>query len=438
LFTPVAGWLKPEPFAQALQMTRPKRPRVVVTGMGALAPNGNTVEEFWQNCLAGISGIGAITAFDVSDYDTRIGGEVKNFDPKEFMDFKEARRVARNVQFAIAAAKMTLRDAGFDGPFPEDESERVGVIVGTAVGGYDAATVGIRTIIEKGWRRASPFALTSAMPNAASYHVSLLANAKGFMNTIATACAAGTMAIGEGLEVIRRGAADVMLVGGTETAVIEVSLVGFGQMRALSTRNALGARASSPFDAERDGLVPAEGCGMLVIEKLEHALAREARIYGEIVGYAAGSDAYHVTAPNPEGMGAMRVMQWAIENAGISTGDIDYINAHGTSTPLNDLTETRGIKKLFGPRAYQVPISSTKSLIGHTIGAGGALEAIVGMLTLRDQTIHPTINLEHPDPECDLDYVPDHPRPARVRTILSNSFGMGGQNACLVFKKYEG
>ncbi len=426
---------RPEPLPQMVLATRPRRPRVVITGIAAIAPNGNTAEEFWANTLAGKSGVAPITRFDASQYPTRFAAEVKNFEPRDFMEPKEARRISRASQFVIAAAQMAAADARL--VLPLEDGERAGVYMGTAVGGFDSAELGIKTLFEKGHQRLSPFVIGASMPNAAAFHVGMTTGAKGYLGTVTAACASGTQAIGEGAEVIRRGWAEVMFVGGTEAGVIETSVAGFSQMRAISNFNQDPAKASRPFDKNRDGFVIGEGGAVLVIELLDHAIARGAKIYAEILGSSVSSDAYDVVAPDPSAQGEIRVMKWALADAGIGADEIDYINAHATSTVAGDVVETLALKKLFGERAYQLPISSTKSMIGHTLGAAGALEAIVCALTLRDQKIHPTINLETPDPECDLDYVPEGAREAHVETILSNSFGLGGQNACLILRKFD-
>lgn len=426
---------RPQPLVELALAARPRRPRIVITGAAALAPNGNTLEEFWSNCLAGRGGVGPITRFDASTFPTRFAAEVKNFDPRDFMDFKEARRMSRCSQFAVACAVMAAKNAGVE--LPVEDAERVGVSVGTAVGGYDKAEEGIRALASKGWQRVSPFAIGGAMPNAPAFQVGMTTGAKGYLGTVTAACASGTQAIGEAAEIIRRGWADLMFVVGTEAGVIETSVAGFAQMRAISTRNDEPERASRPFDKDRDGFVLGEGGAAIIAESLEHAIARDARIYGEILGSSVANDAYDLVAPDPSGDGELRVMRLALADAGISLDEIDYINAHATSTVAGDVVESLAIKRLFGERAYQIPISSTKSMIGHTLGAAGVLEAVVCLLTMRDQMIHPTINHEIPDVGCDLDYVPTKARAAPVETVLSNSFGLGGQNACLILRKFD-
>lgn len=427
----------PEPFVQMVRAARHRRPRVVVTGISALAPNGNTVKEFWANTLAGKSGLAPIARFDALSFPSRVGGEIKNFDPRDFMDFKEARRMARCSQFAIACAKMAAHDAHLE--LPVANRERVGVLMGTAVGGIDATEEGMHVMIEKGWSRVSPFAIGAAMPNAPAFHISMTTGAHGYLGTITAACASGTQTIGDGAEIIRRGLADVMFVGGTEAGLFPIGIAAFSQMRAISTHyNDTPATASRPFDATRDGFVMGEGCAVLVLESLDHAIARDAPIYGEVLGGSVASDAFDVVAPDPSGDGEVRVMKLALADAGISIDEIDYISAHATSTVVGDNIEAKAIKKLFGERASKIPISAHKSMIGHTLGAGGALEAVVSLLSLRDQKIHPTINLTQPDTECiGLDLVPEGARDTRIETVLSNSFGLGGQNACLVLRKFD-
>lgn len=404
------------------------RRRVVVTGVGAITPLGLTAEETWQGLLAGRSGIGPITQFDSSHLPVHIAGEVKGFDPARYIPKKEARRMSRASQLAVAAAQEALAQAGLTPPL----GERAGVVMGTGIGGLEWAFAQARVLWEHGAERVSPFGITASLPNMPAHHISQWAQALGPISAVVTACAAGTQAVGEGAELIRRGAADVVIAGGVEGFIHEIAIAGFYAMRAISTRNDEPERASRPFDAQRDGFVLAEGAGVLVLESWEHARARGAPILAEVLGYASSSDGFHVAQPDPEGQGAMRAIRWALEDAGVRPEEVDYINAHGTATPLNDVVETRAIKGVFGPHAYRVPVSATKSMIGHAMGGAGAIEAVVCVLTLRDQIIHPTINLEEPDPECDLDYVPGQARRADVRVVLSNSFGLGGQNACLV------
>jgi 3-oxoacyl-[acyl-carrier-protein] synthase II len=407
------------------------RPRVVITGIGVMSPLGHTAAESWDSLLNGHSGIGPITQFDASEFPCRIAGEVKDFQPKRYMDFKEARRISRASQLAIAAARMALADAHLPEPVPD--GERTGVLIGTGVGGFEVADAAMLVLRNKGFSRVSPFAMTGFLPNMPSHHVSLLAQALGPISTITAACATGTQAIGEGMEMIRRGAADRVLAGGVEGLVHESAMAGFGAMRALSTAfNDAPHRASRPFDKNRDGFILSEGAGVVILERLDLALERKAPIYAEVRGHASSSDAYHVAAQDPDAAGAVRAMQWALADAGVGLDAVDHINAHGTSTPMNDLSETLAVKRLFGERAYEIPMSSNKSVLGHAMGGAGAIEAIFAALTIKEGIIPPTWNYETADPECDLDYVPNAPRPAPVRTVLSNSFGLGGQNACLV------
>jgi 3-oxoacyl-[acyl-carrier-protein] synthase II len=410
--------------------------RVVITGLGALSPLGLSVDEFWQGLVAGRSGIGPITQFDPGDMPTRIAGEVKGFEPTRWINYKEARRMGRATQLAVAAAYEALADAGFDSVLPEAVQEEAGVYIGTAYGPFEKADEEIEVLHKKGWRSVSPFALSSALTSMPAFHVSLLAKAKGPIGTPINACAAGTQAVIEGSEYIRRGHAQVMICGGVEGLINYYGIAGFSAMRALSTRNDDPERASRPFDKDRDGFILSEGCGLVVLESLEHARARGARVYAEVLGGASSADAYHVAAPDPQGAGAVRAMRRALRDAGVDTDEVTYINAHGTSTPLNDATETLAIKTVFGEQAYNIPISSTKSMIGHAMGGAGALEAIACAKTVETGMIHPTINYETPDPGCDLDYVPNTPRRADVRVVLSNSFGLGGNNACLVLARY--
>ena len=412
------------------------RPRVVVTGMGVMSPLGHTRAESWASLLNGRSGIGPITHFDASDFPWRIAGEVKDFVAKKFMDFKEARRMSRASQLAVAACRMALEDAGLPEPLPD--AERAGVLVGTGVGGFEVADNNLISLRTKGLSRVSPFAMTGFLPNMPSYHVSLVSGAKGPISTVVAACATGTQAIGEAMEYIRQGRADRVVTGGVEGLIHEAAIAGFGRMQALSSHfNGTPEKASRPFDKARDGFVLSEGAGIIVIESLDVALKRKAKIYAELVGHSSSSDAYHVAAPDPKGAGAIRAMKWALEDANLKTEAVDYINAHGTSTPVNDATETVAIKTLFGERAYQIPVSSSKSVLGHAMGGTGAIEAIFSICAINDNIIPPTWNYETADPVCDLDYVPNAPREAKLDTVLSNSFGLGGQNACLVMRRYS-
>lgn len=411
------------------------RPRVVVTGIGIISPLGHTAEESWDSLLNGRSGIATITQFDTSHLPVHIAGEVKDFDPGMYLNFKEARRISRASQLAIAATSMALTDAGLEAPLAD--GERVATIIGTGAGGLEVADRELQILRSKGFNRVSPFAMVGFLPNMPAYHVSLLAGAKGHISTVVAACASGTQAIGEALDNIRIGRSDMVIAGGVEGLVHESSITGFARMRALSTRNDDPEGASRPFDKDRDGTILSEGAGIVVLERLEHALARGARIYGELLGYASSSDAFHISQPDPEAAGAIRAMHWALEDAQVNSDEIDYINAHGTSTPLNDATETFAIKKLFGEQAYEIPVSSSKSVLGHALGATGAIEAIFCLQALRDGIIPPTWNYETADPDCDLDYVPNAPRKSNLKIVLSNSFGMGGQNSCLVMRKFD-
>ena len=408
--------------------------RVVVTGMGAITPIGNSVAEFWESCLAGKSGIDILTSFDHSAYPIHIAGEVKNFDPEEHMDRRDARRMARFSQFAIAATHEAIKQAELD--MDEVDRTRVGVLIGNGIGGLVETQEAVRTVDRRGGMKIDPFYFPKMLPNMAAAHIALHVGAKGYNNTVITACAAGTQALGDALDLVRAGRVDVALAGGTEATLCETGLAGFAVIRALSSHNEEPQKASRPFDAERDGFVAAEGAGIFVLENLEHARKRNAPILAELAGYGAGSDAYHVVAPSEDGEGAANAMTWALEDAGVEPSAIDYINAHGTSTKLNDLSETLAIKRVFGEDAYRVPISATKSMIGHAFGAAGAVESIAAVQSIQTGMIHPTINYEHPDPDCDLDYVPNESRRVDVDVVLKNSFGFGGQNACLVFKRF--
>jgi beta-ketoacyl-acyl-carrier-protein synthase II len=404
--------------------------------MGVMSPLGHSTDESWQSLLAGRSGIGPITQFDASDFPSRIAGEVKEFVAKKYMDFKEARRMSRASQLAVAAARMALADAGMSEPVPDPE--RTGVLVGTGMGGFEKADENVVALRTQGLHRVSPFAMTGALANMPSHHISLVARTLGPLSTVVAACATGTQAIGEAMEYIRRGTADVMIAGGVEGLIHEAAMAGFSAMRALSTHfNDTPEKASRPFDKDRDGFILSEGAGVVVLERLDYALARGARIYAEVRGHASSSDAYHVAAPDPKAAGAVRAMRWALENAGVCLDDVDYINAHGSSTPVNDAVETLAIKKLFGERAYEIAVSSSKSVLGHAMGGTGAIEAIFCACALHTGVIPPTWNYETPDPECDLDYVPNRPRSADLKVTMSNSFGLGGQNACLVLGKFE-
>lgn len=415
--------------------------RIVITGLGAITPLGLNVNEFWSGLLAGRSGIGRITQFDASALPCQIAGEVKGFDLKaykSFLDYKSARRMARASQFAVVAAHEAILDAGLGAGFPD--KERVGVVMGTAIGGLDRLDEGTQILRTQGIARVSPFSVPESVPNMPAHHVSQHFQTLGHLATIVTACASGTQAVGEAAEVIRRGMTDIMLAGGVEAFISDMSIGGFAAMRAMPIHyNEAPEKASRPFDKNREGFVFSEGCGVLVLERLEHALARGANIYAEVLGHASSSDAYHVAAPDPTHAGAERAMRWALQVTGIDPEQIDYINAHGSSTPLNDAGETAAIKRVFGEaKARRLMISSTKSMIGHPMGAAGALEAMACALSLKHQVVHPTINYTDPDPDCDLDYVPNVARTAPVRATMSNSFGLGGQNASLIFTRWNG
>ncbi|MGQ9652713.1 MAG: beta-ketoacyl-ACP synthase II [Thermodesulfobacteriota bacterium] len=410
--------------------------RVVVTGMGALSPLGIGVKASWEACTEGRSGIRRITKFDPAAYKTQIAGEVDQFDPAAYLDPKEMRRYDPFCQYALVASQMAMEDSGLQ--VTERLQDRAGVIVGTGFGGLETFERNYRLFLESGPRKISPFFIPMMIANMASGLVAVRFGIRGPNSCTVTACAASSHAIGDAFKVIQRGQADVMLAGGTEASLTGLTLGGFDVMKATSTRNNEPQRASRPFDRDRDGFVPAEGAAMLVLEELGHARSRGARIYAEIMGYGLSNDAHHYTAPDPEGRGAALCMKMALEDAGVAPEDVEYINAHGTSTPLNDAVETLAIKSVFGEQAYRVPISSTKSMTGHLLGAAGALELIFTCLTICEGVIPPTINYETPDPECDLDYVPNQARTARVRTAMSNSFGFGGTNACLVVRAYDG
>ena len=412
------------------------RRRVVVTGMGAITPLGMTIDEYWGNLVAGVSGIAPGVMCDYSDYPCQIAGEVPEFDAGDFMDRKESRRIARFSQMAVAAAGLAIEDGGLD--LSREDPERLGVVMGNGNGGFPVTEENARIMMQRGGMRVSPFFIPMILPNMAAANVSRLYGLKGYTSTVITACAAGNQAIGEAAEAVRRGAADVILGGGCEAGICQLALGGFNVIKALTRSNDEPEKASRPFDAKRDGFVPAEAAAVLVIESLEHAIDRGANVLAEVAGYGVSSDAFHAVQPDEDGAGAARAMRWAMENAGLGVDEIDYINAHGTSTPKNDHVETLAIKSLFGERAYKVPISSTKSMIGHALGGAGAVEAVACIQSIAHNEIHPTINYEFADPDCDLDYVPNVSRKTRVDTVLSNSFGFGGQNACLVFRRFEG
>lgn len=408
--------------------------RVVVTGLGVVSPIGTGRDAFWSALLRGTSGVRRIASFDPSGFATQIAAEVRDFDPTAYMDRKEARRNDRFVQFAYAAARMALEDAHLS--ITPANAGRVGVLIGSGIGGATTWEAQHRTLMERGPDRVSPFFIPMIIVNMASGVTSILTGAKGPSNCVVTACATGGNAIGDAARLIQRGEADAMLAGGSEAAITELSMAGFCSMKAMSTRNDDPEGASRPFDATRDGFVMGEGAGVVVVEALEHAEARGAAIYGELIGYGVTSDAFHITQPDPEGDGAYRSMAAALADAGMAPEEVDYINAHGTSTPYNDRLETLAIKRLFGAHARRLAISSTKSMTGHLLGAAGGVEFIACVLALRDQVLPPTINYRHADPDCDLDYVPNTARRATVRTAMSNAFGFGGHNAILVVRAY--
>jgi 3-oxoacyl-[acyl-carrier-protein] synthase II len=409
--------------------------RVVVTGIGLISPLGTGTDKNWQALLRGESGIAALTRFDVSRYSTRFGGEVKDFDPLAFIERKESRKMDLFIRFAVAAAQLAVTDSGIAAA--DLHSERAGIYVGSGIGGLGSIEENHKILLDKGPDRISPFFLVQTIINEASGQISIRFGAKGPNCANATACSTGTHAIGDSFRIIARGEADIMIAGGAEAPLTPLSLAGFTAIKALSERNDEPAKASRPFDARRDGFVMGEGAGVLLLEELGRALARNARIYAEVVGYGMSSDAYHVAAPDPSGDGAARVMRLAVADAGVGPEDVQYINAHGTSTPLNDKTETMAIKAVFGDQARRLAVSSTKSMTGHLLGAAGGLEAGITALALFHQIMPPTINTEFPDPECDLDYVPNAARKARLVHALSNSFGFGGTNGALVLKSFE-
>lgn len=405
--------------------------RVVVTGMGVMAPTGKTVEEYWENLVSGVSGIGKITLCDASEFPNDIAGEVQDFDASQFANAKETRRMARFSQMAVAAAATAIENSGLN--LSEENGERLGVVMGNGNGGFPTTEENAATLFDKGGMRMSPFFVPMILPNMAAAQISRIFGLQGYTNTVITACAAGNQAIGEAAEVIRRGAADVVLGGGCEAGISRLGLGGFHVIRALSRFKGDPSQASRPFDVDRDGFVPAEGAGVLVLESMEHAVNRGANVIAEILGYGVSSDAFHAVQPDENGEGAARAIRFALHDAGITPEDVDYINAHGTSTPLNDASETKAIKKAFGEAAYTVPISSTKSMTGHALGGAGAIEAVAVVKTIETGTIHPTINLTNQDEACDLDFVPNQARRVDVKFALSNNFGFGGQNACVVF-----
>ena len=416
-------------------MTQAELKRVVVTGLGAITPIGNTLADYWNGLMSSRNGIGPITLFDASRHACRIAGEVKGFDPHEFMDRKDAKRMDRFAQFAVAASKQALADANF--VINDLNAEQVGVMIGTGIGGLKVLEEQEEVYLTKGPDRCSPFMIPMMIANMAAGLTAIHVGAKGPNSCSVTACAAGSNAIGDAFRFVQRGYAQAMICGGTEAAVTPLSVAGFASARALSTRNDDPAHACRPFDQGRDGFVMGEGVGILILEELEHALARGARIYAEIVGYGMTCDAYHMTSPVPGGGGAARAISLALKDGNLSPEQVSYINAHGTSTLANDSTESTAIKKALGDHAYQVAVSSTKSMTGHLLGGSGGIEAVATVMAIAHDRVPPTINLEQPDPECDLDYVPHQSREQKVEVALSNSFGFGGHNVTLAFRKYQ-
>ncbi len=409
--------------------------RVVITGLGAITPVGNSVSEMWKALTKGESGIGPVTHFDATSYPTRLAGEVKNFEPQTYMDRKDARRADRFAQFAVVAAVQAFADANIQ--MKEEDPDRVGVIIGSGIGGFNTLESQHTTLVLKGHSRVSPFVIPMLIINMASGLVSIRLGAKGPNSSVVTACASGANATGDAFKIVQRGEAEVMVTGGAEATVTPFGFAGFCNMGAMSTRNEAGPSAVCPFDKRRDGFVMGEGAGILILESLEHAESRGARIYGEIIGYGMSGDAYHMTAPDPNGDGATAAMKRAVADAGIQPEEIDYINAHGTSTQLNDKTETVAIKRVFGEQVRKVVISSTKSMTGHMLGAAGAIEAIVATLAVGNDYVPPTINYAEPDPECDLNYVPNQGQKMSVEVAMSNAFGFGGHNAVLIVRKWK-
>ncbi len=409
--------------------------RVVVTGVGLLTPLGIGTEASWEGLRSGKSGIGPITQFDASAFSCRIAGEVKGFDPTRYIEKKEIKKMGRFIQFAIAAAECALSSSGYQ--ITPENAEMAGVYIGSGIGGFEVIEREHQTLLEQGPRRISPFFIPATIVNLASGYVSIRSGAKGPNSATATACTTSAHSIGDSFRIIQRGEADMMICGGTEACITPMGIGGFAAMRALSTRNEEPQRASRPWDRDRDGFVVGEGAGMLVLEELQSARNRNARILAELVGYGMSADAFHVTAPPDDGDGAYRVMRNALRDAGIQPEQVHYINAHGTSTEVGDRIETTAIKRTFGEHAYKLAVSSTKSMTGHLLGGAGGLEAGITVLALRDQIAPPTMNLENPDPLCDLDYIPNQARPMKIDYALSNSFGFGGTNGCLIFKRYQ-
>lgn len=413
-----------------------KNTRVVVTGMGAITPVGIGVEDTWKALLAGRSGVKMITRFDVSNFPTQFAAEVSDFDPREFMDFREAKRTARFTQFAVAAIQQAIQDSALD--LSREDLTRVGIEMGTAIGGINIIEEQTIILHQKGYRRVNPTVLPVLIANAGACHIAISLGVRGPTESPVAACATGVVAIGQALRWLQSGEVDVMLAGGAEAVTTRLGLAAFSRLGALSTRNAEPEKACRPFDAERDGTVMGEGAAALVLETLEHARRRNAPILAEVLGYGISEDAYHIAAPDPTGKGAARAISLALADAGIQPAEVDYIVPHGTATLLNDVSETRACKIVFGERAYRIPISSNKSMIGHMFGGAGAISTVIAILAIRDGIVPPTINLEHPDPECDLDYVPNDARHVRVDTAIANAFGFGGQNATVVVRRVDG
>ncbi len=408
--------------------------RVVVTGVGAVTPVGNNVETAWNNVLAGVSGVGPLTRLNADEYPAKVAAEVKDFQVEDFIDKKDARKMDRFTHYAVAAAKMAVEDSGLE--INDSNSHNIGVWIGSGIGGMETFESQYETFLSRGYRRVSPFFVPMMIPDMATGQVSITLGARGFNSCTVTACATGTNSIGDAFKVIQRGDAVAMVTGGAEAPITKMSVAGFCANTALST-NPDPSKASRPFDLNRDGFVIGEGAGIVVLEELEHALARGAKIYAEIVGYGATGDAYHITAPAPGGEGGARAMKMAINDAGLNVNEVDYVNAHGTSTDYNDRFETLALKEVFGEHAYKLAVSSTKSMTGHLLGAAGGVEAIFSVLAIKEGMIPPTINYETPDPECDLDYVPNEARKQEVQVAMSNSLGFGGHNATIVFKAYK-
>ncbi|BAW96038.1 3-oxoacyl-[acyl-carrier-protein] synthase II [[Synechococcus] sp. NIES-970] len=409
--------------------------RVVITGLGAITPIGNTLQEYWEGLMTGRNGIDVVTAFDASQHTCRIAGEVKGFDPLDFIPKKEAKRMDRFSQFAVAASKQALADAGLE--INPENAPDIGVMIGTGVGGIKVMEDQQEIYLEKGPSRCSPFMIPMMIANMAAGLTAIHTGAQGPNSCTVTACAAGSNAVGEAFRLVQQGYAKAMISGGTEAAITPLSFAGFASARALSTRNDDPKHACRPFDQDRDGFVMGEGAGILILEELEHALARGAKIYGEIVGYGMTCDAYHMTAPTPDGAGATRAIELALKDAGLAPNQVSYVNAHGTSTPANDITETKAIKKALGDQAYKILVSSTKSMTGHLLGGSGGIEAVATVMAIANDRVPPTINLENPQEGCDLDYVANESRAHLVEVALSNSFGFGGHNVTLAFRKYR-